>query len=83
MEDNLNWIDRLENALSDKRESLESRELPAMKKQFSLYQSHYEGMYNILLKKSLIQEDPYKYDEKISEVTVPSDEDFLESEKQR
>jgi len=78
----LNWLDRLQNSLSAKRESLDARDLPALKKHFSLFQSYYEGIYNILLKKSLIQEDPYKYDEKISEVTTPSEKDFLESDKQ-
>ena len=82
MEDNLNWVDRLQTSLFEKRESLETRELPAMKKNFSLFQSYYEGIYNILLKKSQIQEDPYKYDEKISEIATPSEKDFLESDKQ-
>ncbi len=82
MEDNLNWLDRLQTSLSAKRESLETRDLPAMKKHFSLFQSYYEGINNILLKKSQIQEDPYKYDEKISEITTPSEKDFLESDKQ-
>ncbi len=82
MEDNPNWVDRLQTSLFEKRESLETRDLPAMKKNFSLFQSYYEGIYNIFLKKSLVQEDPYKYDEKISEVTTPSEKDFLESAKQ-
>jgi hypothetical protein len=81
MEENQKWLEKLQNALSAKQESIETRDLPALKRHFSLYKSYFEGIYNILLKKSLIQEDPYKYDEKITDVTTPPEKDFLESEK--
>ena len=36
-----------------------------------MFQSLFENLYNILMRKALVQEDPYKYEKKISEVTLP------------
>ena len=36
-----------------------------------MFQSLFENLYNILMRKALVQEDPYKYEQKISELTLP------------
>jgi len=82
MEENSRWEEQLAAALQQKKQSLEQDSLAELKKQLAVYQSYFEGILQILFKKSLIKEDPYKYDEKITEVTVPPADDFIETEKQ-
>jgi hypothetical protein len=72
---------QLAAALEKKGAQLAADVLPVLKESFRLYQSLFANLYNILYRKSLIQEDPYQYDRKITEVTVPSREPFAESEK--
>ena len=62
------WLVQLQEAVAQKAEQIESREMPRLKELCGIYQTYFESVYNILIKKSLIQADPYKYDEKISEV---------------
>jgi hypothetical protein len=72
---------RLEAAVGEKRAHLEETSLPRLKESFRMFQSHFENLYNILLRKALVQEDPYKYEQKVSEVTVPPKGDILDMEK--
>ena len=72
---------QLAEALEKKGAQLAADVLPVLKESFRLYQSLFANLFNILYRKSLIQEDPYQYDRKITEVTVPSREPFAESEK--
>jgi len=81
MEDSASYTARLEQALQAKTEQMDSTELKQLKDDFKLYQSAYQAIYNVLLRKGLISEDPYKYDLKISEVTTPSESPFAESDK--
>jgi len=81
MEDSAAYADRLEQALIAKTERMNSTELKQLKDDFKLYQSAFQAIYNVLIKKGLITEDPYKYELKISEVTTPSESPFAESDK--
>jgi hypothetical protein len=72
---------RLEAVIEAKRQFLEEKTLPQLKENFVVFQSLFENLYNILLRKALVQEDPYKYEQKISEVTLPPKGDILELEK--
>ncbi len=82
MDNVLTYIDKVEELIQKKREHLEQNGLKQIREGFQAYQTLYENIFNILLRKGIIQEDPYKYDEKISEVTAPPDESFLDTEKQ-
>jgi hypothetical protein len=82
MADVLTYIDKVEELIAKKRESIEQNTLKQLRDAFQAYQTLFENIYNIFLRKGIIQEDPYKYDEKISEVDTPSDEAFLDTEKQ-
>lgn len=81
MEDAQAFARRLEASLDAKRDRLDRVELPKLKTNFKLFQTAYEGIYNVLFKKGVIHEDPYKYEMKISEVQVPPESPFIESEK--
>jgi hypothetical protein len=72
---------RLEAAIEGKRQFLEEKTLPRLKESFRVFQNLFENLYNVLLRKALVQEDPYKYEQKISEVTIPPKGDILDSEK--
>lgn len=81
MEDNTAYANRLEQALLAKVEQMDTTELKKLKDDFKLYQSAFQAIYNVLIRKGLISEDPYKYELKISEVTTPSESPFAESDK--
>jgi hypothetical protein len=82
MEGRDSFLDQLEQALAAHREDLEKNALPRLQELFRLHHTYFENLYNILLRKALVQEDPYKYDERIVEVEAPSRDGFLESERQ-
>ena len=82
MEDLLTYQDQIEQLLEKKREYLEDKGLKKLRNGFQAFQIYYENLYNILMRKGLIQEDPYKYDENITEIKNPVDDSFIESEKQ-
>lgn len=71
MNDSNNYIIQLEDTLQKKREYLETNILPKLKEHLNIFQTYFQNIYNILIRKGLIQEDPYKGDEKLSEVKIP------------
>jgi hypothetical protein len=81
MEDSSSYADRLEQALEAKAGHLDAVELKQLKDEFKLFQSAYQAIYNVLLRKGLIHEDPYKFDLKVSDVQTPPESPFAESEK--
>jgi hypothetical protein len=81
MEDSEAFARQLEERLDAQRDKLDRADLAKLKEDCKLFQSAFMGMSAILHKKGVLGEDPYKYDLKISEVTVPSERPFSESEK--
>ncbi len=81
MEGSESFLPRLEEALEKKRAQLDTHKLPQLKEAFHSLQVLFEGLLNMLIKKGLLREDPYKYDQKITEISVPSDDAITESEK--
>jgi hypothetical protein len=81
MEDSDAFVRQLEERLDSQRNKLDQTDLIKLKDNFKLFQSAFMGMSAILHKKGVLGEDPYKYDLKISEVTIPSERPFSESEK--
>jgi molybdopterin converting factor small subunit len=73
--------EQLEAALAKKRDYLEEKGLPRLKERFSTFQALFESFYQLLLRKSLIHEDPYKDEQKISEVTLPPADGFPDTER--
>lgn len=81
MEESTGFVSQLQPILEQYRDYLDREELPHLKEQYRIYHTAFLSLYNVLLKKGLIHEDPYKKDIKISEVSNPPEDNFLESEK--
>lgn len=81
MEGQSEYEKNLEERLLAKAESLDRVELPKLKEEFKLFQTAFQGIHSLLLRKGLIQEDPYKFEMKISEVQTPPESPFGETEK--
>ncbi len=81
MEQGSEFVMQLAPALERRRDYIETKLMAELKEQFRLMQTSFQSIYNILLRKSLVNEDPYKLDKKISEITIPSKDPFTESAK--
>ena len=66
-----NYTEALSQALMARQDWLERSELVKLKEELRIYQISYSVLYNMYLKKKLINEDPYKQETKISELAVP------------
>ena len=71
----------LEKAIEAQRDYLDKERLPKIRELFRTFHANFMSMYNVLLKKGQIGEDPYKADTKISEVQAPPATPFLENER--
>jgi hypothetical protein len=81
MGDGINLIDKYEQSVLKKRDHVERTVLPKLRDAIIAFKTYFESIFNILKRKSLIRDDPYKDDEKISEVLPPSSEPFMDSER--
>ncbi len=81
MEGENGFQEALEAALQVRRDYLDKNELPKLRELFRIYHTAFQGFYNVILRKGLIHEDPYKNEQKISEVTSPPSGPFMDSEK--
>jgi hypothetical protein len=50
---------KLQDAIEQKHAELERKRMPQLKEDFRLFYTGFQGIYNILLKKALVEEDPY------------------------
>ncbi|MDR0585391.1 MAG: hypothetical protein LBG57_13745 [Treponema sp.] len=76
-----NYINALSEALLARRDWLERSELVKLKEELRIYQSAFATLYNIFLKKKLINEDPYKQEARIGELEVPETGPFNEAKR--
>ena len=76
-----NYGDSLLQALMVRKEWLEKSELAKLKEELRVYQISFSVLYNMFLKKKLINEDPYKQETKISELEVPDTGPFHEAKR--
>ena len=65
------YKDILTNALATRKDSLEKSELVKLKETTRSFHTSYASLYNIFIRKKLINEDPYKGEAKITELQVP------------
>jgi len=81
MAENDNYVQSLTDALNARADWLDRSELPKLKEELRGFHTGFASLYNLYLKKGLINEDPYKAEAKISELEVPSNTAFSELEK--
>jgi len=79
--DTTTYIQTLQQVLEDRKEWLERSELGKLKENLRNFHSSFASLYNIFLKKKLIDEDPYKQEAKISELEVPDSTPFQEAKR--
>ncbi|MCL2762491.1 MAG: hypothetical protein FWD36_04695 [Treponema sp.] len=65
------YTDALNEMLLERKEWLEKSELPKLKEDLRVFQISFSTLYNIFLRKKLINEDPYKQEAKINDISVP------------
>jgi hypothetical protein len=75
------YVEQLGAALDAKIAQLDAEGLPQLKEQFKIIQSAFLGIQNVLLKKGIIHDDPYRFDMKFSEVSNPPEGAFIDSER--
>ena len=71
----------LDSSLTAYKDYLNNTELPKLKEKFRFFHNSFQSLYNILLRKGLLEEDPYKHEIKLSEVDTPPSGPMKESEK--
>jgi hypothetical protein len=76
-----NYYELLSQALVERKDWLERSELGKLKEELRIFQASYSVLYNMFLKKKLINEDPYKQESKISDLEVPETGPFNEAKK--
>ncbi|MDR1837457.1 MAG: hypothetical protein LBQ89_07345 [Treponema sp.] len=77
----VNYIESLQQVLIARKDWLEGSELANLKENLRIFQASFASLYNIFLKKKLIDEDPYKHESKISELEVPESGVFNETKR--
>jgi len=75
------YVDMLSQALIARKDWLEKAELTKLKEELRIFQISYSVLYNMFLKKKLINEDPYKQETKISDLEIPDTGPFNEAKK--
>jgi hypothetical protein len=61
----------LDTALNVRAAWLEKNEFPKFKEEFRNFHSGFESLYKLLIQKKLINEDPYKQEAKMGEISIP------------
>ena len=75
------YINSLQQVLIDRKDWLERSELAKLKENLRVFHASFSSLYNIYLKKKLIDEDPYKQESKISEIEVLESGAFQEAKR--
>ncbi|MFP4489958.1 MAG: hypothetical protein ACLFNZ_00670 [Spirochaetaceae bacterium] len=81
MEENTEFFDTLEKKIEEYRNHIESKDLPSLKENFRNFHNSLQAILNILIRKGLLQEDPYKNELRISDIQIPPTGPMRESEK--
>lgn len=72
---------QLEEALSAWEVHVEEAVLPGLKQCYQRMRASFDAVYTLMKKKGLVTPDPYNYEERISDIIVPSDAMFPDSER--
>ena len=81
MEEGNSYLETLEAALEKKFDDLETRRVVTLKEGFRKYHQAFKTHYDVLIRKSLIHEDQYKYEQKVSTIEIPPKGPIADSSK--
>lgn len=80
MEEDTNFDIKLQSALMAKQDWYNTTRLPELLESYRLLFSCVKKLNELFVSKSLIDADPYKFDKRISEISVPENTPFSENE---
>ena len=80
MEENQTFESKLQKMLIEKQQWFNSERLVDLLEEYRLLHTCVKTIYDYLIKKSLLIEDPYRMDQRISDIEVPDTTPFTESE---
>ncbi|OJF76717.1 MAG: hypothetical protein BKP49_06040 [Treponema sp. CETP13] len=81
MPEDFNFNKTLYNKIDTKAQWYNTIGLNEILTEYRNYHALIKNMFNMLVKKGLIIEDPYKKDRNVSDIFVPDDSDFLDNDK--
>ena len=81
MEETKSFNDLLFQAILERQQMFDSVLLPKLQEEFRISQSAAKTIQTVLLKKGILHDNPYKYDSKITEIQIPPDDSFTDTER--
>jgi hypothetical protein len=75
------FTEQLSQAIEQRRATIDKEEIPRLKELFRVFHSSLQGLHSTFLRKSLVQQDPYKEEQKVVELKTPPDEPYMDSER--
>ncbi len=73
MEGSGEFLLQLTDALSRRSQWLERDQIPRLRETVQRYQNLFESLMGMLIRKGLLREDPYNYEQAMTDIMVPSD----------
>jgi hypothetical protein len=80
MEGSGEFLHELSAAVAAKEAWVESTGIPRLSEAVRSFHSQFESIVALLVRKGLLREDPYNYDQAVTDLSVPSDEPLPETE---
>jgi hypothetical protein len=80
MEAPAQFLDQLEAAIDKRRKWLDAEQIPRLRDALASYERQFEGAVGMLIRKGLLREDPYNYEQVFSDITIPKDDILPEFE---
>jgi hypothetical protein len=80
MEGSEEYLQQLDSALEKRREWFETTQVPRLREAIVSFTALFEGVAAMLIRKGMMREDPYNYDQAFTEIVIPSDEALPEFE---
>lgn len=81
MEGNNSFNDLLFKAIIERQQAFDSYVLPKLHDEYKITHSSIKTIRTVLIKKGVIHDDPYQYDNKTSDIEIPETTSFLETER--
>ncbi|MGA2640166.1 MAG: hypothetical protein ABSG21_04560 [Spirochaetia bacterium] len=74
------YREHLDAAIETRRQWLEAEQIPLLREALATFESLFEGAMGMLIRKGLLREDPYNYEQTFSDIKIPKDDALPEFE---